>query len=110
MLRLIQKEVLPPHHICSVIYYFKYQCDTDYIGRMGQRLEVSIIQHLPANIQMLNLDNLHRCINASDSVITEHLLNNYKCNQSYNEDMFLVLRKVYSDFHFQVLEFIYIKF
>ena len=44
------KDVLPPHHINSVIYKYTCSCDRDYIVRMSNRLDLRIKQHLPARM------------------------------------------------------------
>lgn len=48
MLISIWKDILPPHHVCSVICHFEYWHDVDYISRMFQNLKLSFNQHGPA--------------------------------------------------------------
>ena len=51
----MRKDVLPPHHINSVIYKYTGSCGSDYIGRTSNRLDLRIKQHLPARILNLEL-------------------------------------------------------
>ena len=53
----MHKDVLPPHHIISVIYKYTCSCSSDYIGRMSNQLDLRIKQHLPARI--LNKQGVH---------------------------------------------------
>lgn len=67
MLWWIRKDVLPPHDISSVIYYFKCQRDTDYIDRTrGWKGK-----YVPPNInkkkqKKRQRDNSNKCTNTSD--------------------------------------------
>ena len=47
LLPAIKKDVLPSHHHSNVIYQFVCHCDSRYVGRMSQRLEEQIKQHVP---------------------------------------------------------------
>ena len=51
----MRKDVLPPHHINSVIYKYTCSCGSDYVGRTSNRLDLRIRQHLPARILNLRL-------------------------------------------------------
>ena len=51
----MRKDVLPPHHINSVIYKYTCSCGSDFIGRTSNRLDLRIKQHLPACILNLEL-------------------------------------------------------
>lgn len=86
---------MPTHHIISVIYKFRCQCDVDYVVRTGQWSEAPINQHLPANIDMGKVDNLHWCINLSGSVIAEHLITNQQSTWSYSSSMLSMLSMGY---------------
>lgn len=79
---------MPNHHISAAIYKFRYQCNVDCVGRMGQNLEIWINQHVPANIHKRKVE---RWVNASSSVIAEYLIKNQQCAQSYTLDIFSVL-------------------
>lgn len=48
MLGSVCKDVLPTHCVSSVIYNYRYQCETDYIARTNQSLETRIDQHVPS--------------------------------------------------------------
>lgn len=74
MLRPIRKGILHIHHVNLVLYQFRCQCDAEYAGRMTQRLEAPINQHLPANIRKGKLDKLHSCVSATGSATSEHLI------------------------------------
>lgn len=87
----------------SYVYHFKCQYDADYIGRIGQRLEIIINQHILANIRKGNMDNLHRWVNTSGSARAVHLLNNRQ-NMFSKQNMFSILRKERSYFHLKNLE------
>ena len=50
LLPAIRKDVLPSHHHSNVIYQFLCPCDSRYVGRISQRLEERIKQHLPRSI------------------------------------------------------------
>lgn len=47
---------LPIIHTSFIIYKFRSQCNPDYVGRTGQRLEVWINQHVPDNISKGKVD------------------------------------------------------
>ena len=46
----IRKDVLPSHHINSVIYKYTCSCGSNYIGKTSNLLNLRIEQHLPARI------------------------------------------------------------
>ena len=52
----IHKDVLPIFNQSLLIYKFKCLCNSTYIGRTNQRLEVRVRQHVPRGI--LNSDQL----------------------------------------------------
>lgn len=43
-------------------------------GRMGQKLEARINQHILANVWKVNLNNLHRCVNTNGLAIAENFI------------------------------------
>lgn len=45
------------------------------------------------------MENLHRCGNKPDSAVAENFVKKQQCVQSYNQDIFSVLRKANSEFH-----------
>ena len=70
----MRKDVLPPHHINSVIYKYTCSCGSDYIGRTSNRLDLCIKQHLPAHILHLELKR-SQLVNTSGSSIADHMIN-----------------------------------
>lgn len=96
MLRPIRKCFLSPHHMSSIIYSFKYQCNTNYIGRTSQSLEVRICKYGQVKIQTGGCDHW---INVSTFLALRHLLNNFKCVSFYITHMFSALTKACSEFH-----------
>lgn len=56
------KDVLPSYQINSVIYTFKFLCDTDYIDRIDQELDVRIGLHVPVKIPESQFDHVHQSI------------------------------------------------
>lgn len=106
MLRPIRKCFLSLHHMSSIIYSFKYQWNTSYIGRTSQSLEVRIGQYGQVKIQKGGCDH---CINASTLSALRHLLNNPKCASFYITHTFSALTKACSVSLIKVLETIYNK-
>lgn len=51
ILRSPCKDVLPPHYVSSVIYNYKSQWESEYIGRTNQMLETTIDQHWRSQIR-----------------------------------------------------------
>ena len=79
------------------VYKFKCWCNSIYIGRTTQRLEVRVRQHVPQGI--LNSDRLTSGHSqALDSVIGEHLTLN-SCRTNYYDDWFSVLHRARSKIH-----------
>ena len=81
----MRKDVLPPHHINSVIYKYTCSCGSDYIGRTSNRLDLRIKQHLPARILNLELKR-GQLANTSGSSIAEHMINSWECVADFNVD------------------------
>nr|WBB44924.1 reverse transcriptase [Chrysogorgia stellata] len=111
------KEVLPAFSSSSIIYEFKCECGSRYVGRTSQRLGDIMKQHVPTNIRRkivpLRQQPRRQCrqdtvINC-DSAISRHLLSNSQCAKSYNDTNFRILAKCRSPFQLKVLESIYIK-
>ena len=105
------------HKKSSVIYEFKCQCDSGYVGRTTQRLEDRIKQHVPSSIRNKSRPQREQpprsCrskikTKTCDSAIVQHLLENPDCAKNYNGDMFRIIGKARSSFHLAVLESIYI--
>ena len=104
----IRKDVLPPYHVNSVIYKYTCSCDSDYIGRTSNRLDLRIKQHLPA--QILNLEfKSGQLANTSGSYIAEHMIISRECVADFNVDRFSILSRSHSIFHLQLLETLYVR-
>ena len=104
----MRKDVLPPHHINSVIYNYTCSCGSDYVGRTPNRLDLRIRQHLPARILNLRLIR-GQLANTSGSSIAEHMINSRECVADFNVDRFSFLSRSHSLFHLKVLETLYIR-
>ena len=104
----MRKDVLPPHHINSVIYKYTCSCGSDYVGRTSNRLDLRIRQHLPARILNLRLIR-GQLANTSGSSIVEHMINSKECVADFNVDRFSILSRSHSLFHLKVLETLYVR-
>ena len=97
----MRKDVLPPHHINSVMYnVYTCSCGSDYIGRTSNRLDLRIKQHLPARILNRELKR-GQLVNTS---IADHMINNRECVADFNVDRFSILSRSHSLYHLKVLE------
>ena len=85
----MRKDVLPPHHINSVIYKYTCSCGSDYIGMMSNQLDLRIKQHLPARILNLELKR-GQLVNTSGSSIADHMINSRECVADFNVDWFSI--------------------
>ena len=90
------KDVLPPHHINSVIYKYTCSCGSDYIGRTSNRLDLRIKQHFPARILNLELKR-GQLVNISGSSIADHIVNSRECVADFNVDRFSILSRPHSE-------------
>lgn len=87
----------------SLIYKFKCQCETEYLGRTSVRLETKLDQHIPKFVR-LHLSNHCRVLQpVHDSAIGTHLLENEQCSSCFT------LHISSSKQHLQVLEAVYLK-
>ena len=102
------KDVLPPHHINSVIYKYTCSCGSDYIGRTSNRLDLRIKQYLRARIWNLELKR-GQLANTSGSSIAEHMINSRECVADFNVDRFSILSRSHSISHLKVLEGLYVR-
>ena len=103
----MRKDVLPPHHINSVIYKYTCCCGSDYIGRTSNQLDLRI-KYLPARI--LNLKHKRgQLANISRSSISKHMINSRECVADFNVDQFSILSQSHSIFHLKVLETLYVR-
>ena len=97
----MRKDVLPPHHINSVIYKYKCNSGSDYVGRTSNRLDLRIRQHLPARILNLRLIR-GQLANTSGSSIAEHMINSRECVADFNVEPYSILSRSHSLFHLEV--------
>ena len=103
----IHNDVLPILNQSLLIYKFNCRCNSTYIGRTSQCLEVWIRQHVPRGI--LNSGRLtSRQSQAMDSAIREHLLAINSCWTNYQDDCFSVLLRARKKVQLNILEGIYI--
>ena len=102
------KDVLPPHHINSVIYKYTCSYGSDYISRTSNWLDQRIKQHLPTCILNLELKR-GQLTNTSGSSIAEHMINSRECVADFNVDWFSILSQSHLIFHLKVLETLYIR-
>ena len=104
----MRKDVLPPHHINSVIYKYTCSCGSEYIGRTSNRLDLRIKQHLPARILNLELKR-GQLVNTSGSSIADHMIDSRECVADFNVDRFSILSRSHLLYHLKVLETIYVR-
>ena len=104
----MRKDVLPPHHINSVIYKYTCSCGSDYIGRKSNRFNLRMKQHFPARILNLELKR-GQLVNTSGSSIADYMINRRECVADFNVDRFSILSRSHSIFHLKVLETLYVR-
>ena len=118
MLPASRKDVLPAIQKSSVIYEYKYHCDTWYVGRTAQRFQDRIKQHVPKwlrqhtasqQVQPNRACKRKQPAPESDSAIGQHILKNDQCAANYNDDQFCILDTARSLFRLSLLEASYIK-
>lgn len=108
MLPIATKDVLPIQQRSKVIYQFKCDCGSSYIGRTGNSLAKRIEQHAPANFRMKLTDEEEYVDLSPSSAIGQHLLENPACAQNFKSQKFTILAQARSDFHLKILEALYI--
>ena len=101
-------DVLPPHHINSVIYKYTCSCGSDNPGKTSNSLDLRIRQHLSARILNLRLIR-GQLENTSGSSIAEHMINSRGCVADFNVDRFSILSRSHSLFHLKLLETLYVR-
>ena len=119
MLPVARKDVLPTTQKSSVIYEYKFHCDSQYVGRTSQRLLDHIKQHvlqwLGQQLTRPRRSQPHRSCKRKDikpncdSAIGQHLLENDQCALNYDNKRFSILATAPSSFHLNLLEAAYIK-
>lgn len=55
-----------------MIYDCKYQCDYEYLGRINQKLEARIDQHVHVKIRRGQYENLRTLVNNAGSATAEN--------------------------------------
>lgn len=111
------KDSLPAFSTSSVIYEFKCECDSRYVGRTSQRLGDRVKQHIPSTIRNQTLPMRkqpgRKCRQNQeiecDSAIGKHLLMNKSCADAYSDAKFRILQKCRSTFSLKTMEAIFIK-
>ena len=84
----IHKDVLPIFNQSLLIYKFKCWCNSIYIGRTSQHLDVRIKHHIPWGV--LNTERITSGHSqAIDSAIGKHLLSINSCRTRYQDDCWL---------------------
>ena len=118
MLPASRKNVLPAIQKSSVIYEYKYHCDSRYEDRTAQRLQDRIKQHVPKWLRQHTASQRVQSNRACKrkqptpecgSAIGQYLLENYQSAVNYNDDQFSILDTARSLFHLSLLEASYIK-
>ena len=100
-----------------LVYKFKCECGSCYVGRTNQRLGNRIKQHVPSVIRNKTRPSRQQperlCRSSQfiscDSAVGKHLLSNKSCAETYSDDNFRILYKCRSAFQLKVMEAIYIK-
>ena len=101
-----------------VIYELKCHCDSWYVGRTAQRLQLRIKQHVPEwlrqhtasqRVQLNRTCKRKQSAPECDSAIRQHLLESDQCAANYNDDQFSIMDTARSLFHLSLLKASYIK-
>ena len=126
-----KKDVLPANQRSMVIYEYVCHCDSRYVARTTQRLQERIKQHVPKAIRqkttLTQEQGTHRSQPTktppnrkckaksktqfepeSDSGIGQHLLESNQCARNYSDSQFKILTTARSQFHWSLLEAVYI--
>ena len=114
------KTILPPTNKGSllasssscVVYEFKCECGSRFVGRTNQRLDDRIKQHVPSVIrnktQPSRQQPERQCRSSQliscDSAVGKHPLSNKSCAETYSDDNFRILYKCRSAFQLKVIE------
>ena len=103
----IRKDVLPIMNQSLLVYKFNCRCNSTYIGRTSQCLEVRIRQHVPRGILNSGWSTSGHS-QAMDSATGEHILTTNSCRTDYLDDWFSVLHRARNKIHLDLIEAIYI--
>lgn len=80
-----------------------------YIGRINQRLENRIGQHVLASTRADNFSRSSRTTQpVHDSTIGQHLLDAPDCSHKYTDDCFIILHRARFAHQLKILEAVYI--
>ena len=124
LLSATNKHVLPGAlQESNMIYQFSCHCDNRYVGRIFQRLQDRIKQHVPKSIRSCSSSQkrvlpARRCKSsiqtdiqsfASDLTIELHLLQNPTCAQHYDDSRSSILAQGRYHFHLSLLKATVIK-
>ena len=113
MLPSFQKNVLPAHQQNNVVYKYSCDCDGMYVGRISQRQEERIRQHIPKSIKNqvkpqkdLPKGQCKYIQNAPilDSAIGQCLFDNKICEEEFDINWFCILATGRSFFIWQRLK------
>ena len=121
LLPAAKNDVLPALHQSNMIYQFLCHCDSRYVGRTSQRIQLRIKQHVPKTILQEHIPQGRSTLarsckpirsfkaETSYSAIGQHLLQNPTCTREYNDNKFFIFARGRTSFHLSTLEATYIK-
>ena len=119
MLPVARKDILPTIQKSFVVYEYKCNCDSRYVGWISQRLQDRIKQDVPQwlrqQLTRARRFQPHRLCGRNDikpdcdSAIGQHLLDNDQCALNYDNKRFPILAAARSSFYLNLLEAAYIK-
>ena len=116
-----QKGCTTRFHQSNIVYKFLCHCNSRYVGRMSQRLQQRIKQHVPKTILQEHISQDQSTLTrsckpirsfkaeTSFSAIGQHLLQNPTCAREYNDNKFSILAHGRTSFHLSTFEATYIK-
>ena len=74
-----------------MIYLFQCRCDSWYVGKTIQQLEVRIKQHVPNSAVLAMNAGKKVSTQQRTSAICEHMMDNPECGAEFNTSRFTVL-------------------
>ena len=99
------KDSIPTSENNMVVYLFKCQCGSGYVGRTTKRLQARILEHVPTSVRRHIRNGTTQTTQMSvDSSIGQHLIDNIKCAEAYSDSCFTVLHRATSRFQLRILE------
>ena len=107
------KDPIPYKHKSCVVYTYECCCSNSYIGQTSRHLETRIKEHVPKCVKEHVKDQPKKMSIATTnaikrSSISEHLVKNPACGNSYSEMRFKILRSCTNIFDLVKIEAIYI--